>query len=101
MPFRVWKGLKKRRYSAWQKNIDKGLKDHGSDESQKTLDCIKELGHGKLLNTRRRIKILKFLSLYARNLRQDVFVEIDDDAARFGGVSKNKKMKDNLNVKEA
>ena len=67
----------------------KGLKDHGSDESQKLLDCIKELGYREAFEYKKEDKNSQVFELIRQEFKTvDVFVEIDDDAARFAEYQK-------------
>ena len=79
----------------------KGLKDHGSDESQKLLDCIKELGYREAFEYKKEDKNSQVFELIRQEFKTvDVFVEIDDDAAKvWQEYQKIKKMKDRFERK--
>lgn len=58
-----------------------GLKSHGSDESQKLLDCIKELRYREAFECGKDDKNSGVFELIRQDFNTvDVFIEIDDDA---------------------
>ncbi|WP_265447018.1 CRISPR-associated helicase Cas3' [Acetivibrio straminisolvens] len=60
-----------------------GLKNHGSDESQKLLDCIKELRYREAFESGKDDKNSGVFELIRQEFKTvDVFIEIDDDAAK-------------------
>ncbi|HOM03576.1 MAG TPA: CRISPR-associated helicase Cas3' [Acetivibrio sp.] len=61
----------------------KGLKSHGSDESQKLLECIKELRYREAFEGGKDDKNFGVFELIRQEFKTvDVFIEIDDDATK-------------------
>ncbi|NLP15262.1 MAG: CRISPR-associated helicase Cas3' [Clostridium sp.] len=61
----------------------RGLKNHGSDESQKLLDCIKELRYREAFECGKDNKNTEVFELIRQEFKTvDVFVEIDDEATK-------------------